>query len=127
MAETTKYIKRLPDHARIDVSITDQVLEVESKAVLTGEMVNISDAYHDEQAIEMVVQEMLNQIKYEDGGFPPSSYLDITINTGDNMQGNKISGELLRKDNSYLEFFNTLVDTFGYQEEVEVIIPKSDD
>lgn len=120
MEETTKFVKRLPDDARIQIQINDKELEIYSQAEISGEMVSLSDAYHDLQAIKLVIDQMLQQINYEDGGFPPSSYLDITISANGDEKGNKISGSLIKDRENFLDFFDALVNEFEYQEEVDI-------
>ncbi len=133
MAETTTFIKRIPDDAKIIIEIFEKELGIQSKAELTGEMINIADAYHHDSAVFMVVQEMLSQIG-SGVGFPPLCDFNISIIQDGEVSLNKsIKGSLLndlsRSENTTQvdTFFNEMLNQIDYSEETEIIIPENND
>lgn len=132
MAETTTFIKRIPDDAKIIIEIFEKELGIQSKAELTGEMINIADAYHHDSSVFMVVQEMLSQIGSV--GFPPLCDFNISIIQDGEVSLNKsIKGSLLndlsRSENTTQvdTFFNEMLNQIDYSEETEIIIPENND
>ena len=131
MAETTTFIKRITDDAKVIIEIFEKELGIQSKAELTGEMINIADAYHHDSAVFMVVQEMLSQI--DSVGFPPLCDFNISIKDGEVSLNKSIKGsslnDLSRSENTTQvdTFFYEMLNQIDYSEETEIIIPENND
>jgi len=112
-----KYTKLIPDNAAIEINIFNEREDINSKASATGEILNIVEAFNDVDAINSILNEMIEQIEID---IPENSKVSIRIETDDKVLYKQHSYSQVKKS-GLNELLRSLVNELGFQEESEIV------